>query len=746
MPRHRHTAFTLPGDPTDVHGRPVDQELLGQLLGAAREGCDPCVDRLLDKLAADPVATTRLVEVSCRIAAALDGELPRYMTDDDLIPPAPEFRRLARAGEAIHAECAEMTRTQRRAAARQALDFLFGHLQIARERGVHRAGVAGEGQTLPEACMDVGTLMTLWWTMAEAGSAAESATGEDGAQFPAPEALLLTDNGARAVALVLAAVFHHLATEAGVPADQITELAFTPAASVLSDPHRTARIVAAFDVPPPVADLADSLVARAERGDAPDDTELIAMLRSAAAVVIAAHAADCAAQKGHLRQGEYTIGDRAAQLRDARLAGQTMASVRPASERHRTFPQGRGFRQWEPIEGPPVGYPMDHRWQIGVDRILLRRWDRDVALWNDHLACEVRADPSTYRCETGLEVLHCPGCDRHENLLVEGRWGEELTVHCPCGVTATTMDEPEESSPTPGWGRHTLKRLILSAADPAYEARRLHREVAQYQKNQATIRRGPGYKGPTGEEVTLPDTIDPETDDLTGALTAVLQPQVPTRHEGHRLRLLLVEVSLALGTPAVRDSEDGRRLVEAVRALLADLRQHSARFAPTRRVLKQLREWRDAGGPADWRAAWACTVELAAVRRFTSDQISEGALTDGWASRTTAVYLIARTQGLAPYQVGLESVRALADPALGERDTDIPRRWEVRLRELGHDLDDPSDPVVAMWRHLRTARPPSRHPGAGQGPAFVEVLRLLDDLISRSLADDHVSGDTLVRG
>lgn len=133
-----HSGFEHGPDP---HGRPVDDTLLGQFVGAAFDGCQ-CQAALLNSVAEDAPTVARLVEVVCGITHEVMGGLPRNMIDEDEQGPvSAEFRRLARAGAddadlthaAMFALCAQMSSYERRAAADTATDLLIGHLAFGQE-------------------------------------------------------------------------------------------------------------------------------------------------------------------------------------------------------------------------------------------------------------------------------------------------------------------------------------------------------------------------------------------------------------------------------------------------------------------------------------------------------------------------------------------------------------------------------------------------------------------------------------
>ncbi len=133
---HRHAGFELPAGYADPAGRPVDHALLGDLVGAAFDGCRSCQAVLLPRLAADPATTARLVELACVAVQSTLGGLPAGLIRDDLPGLAsPAFRRLARAGldganDAMFRVCARMPVAERAAAADSAADLLIGQLAI----------------------------------------------------------------------------------------------------------------------------------------------------------------------------------------------------------------------------------------------------------------------------------------------------------------------------------------------------------------------------------------------------------------------------------------------------------------------------------------------------------------------------------------------------------------------------------------------------------------------------------------
>lgn len=133
---HAHEGFEIPDDFQDPGGRPVDHKMLGELIGAAYDGCTSCQDLLLTLLVEDPTTTARLVELACVSAHGMFGGLPASMTEEG-VPgtSSPEFRRMARAGldgenAAMFQVCEQMSPTERRAAANTALDTVIGQIAM----------------------------------------------------------------------------------------------------------------------------------------------------------------------------------------------------------------------------------------------------------------------------------------------------------------------------------------------------------------------------------------------------------------------------------------------------------------------------------------------------------------------------------------------------------------------------------------------------------------------------------------
>ncbi|MFE7130806.1 hypothetical protein ACFVIM_08105 [Streptomyces sp. NPDC057638] len=119
-------------------------------------------------------------------------------------------------------------------------------------------------------------------------------------------------------------------------------------------------------------------------------------------------------------------------------------------------------------------------------------------------------------------------------------------------------------------------------------------------------------------------------------------------------------------------------------------------------ITEQSRAWQGEGGPAEWTRAWDRTRELVDTRadRF-SESDTDAAQRDGISALATAIYITAQEQRVEPAAVAREAVDGLIRRRPGETDLDIVRRWEARLENLGHDVDEKADPVSACWQRLR---------------------------------------------
>ncbi|MBT2527437.1 hypothetical protein J7E91_18910 [Streptomyces sp. ISL-99] len=119
-------------------------------------------------------------------------------------------------------------------------------------------------------------------------------------------------------------------------------------------------------------------------------------------------------------------------------------------------------------------------------------------------------------------------------------------------------------------------------------------------------------------------------------------------------------------------------------------------------INEQTRTWQGEGGPAEWTRAWGRTRELISTRadRF-SESDSDGSHEEGISALATALYITAREQRIEAAAAPRQAVDDLMDPRPGETALGIVRRWEAHLENLGHDIDDKTDPVAARWQHLR---------------------------------------------
>ncbi|MFI0776242.1 hypothetical protein [Streptomyces sp. NPDC021212] len=689
MGAHEHRPVELPGGPVNAEGQTVNEPLLGALMGAAINGCTPCVDRLLEEVAADPACAVRLVEVSRLTGLRLNhGELPGFMTDDDDVsgPAAPEFKRLVRAvtaAEPVTEVCEQMTAADRRAAAGYAIELLVGQLTLANSIGFD------DEETLAQMCCAISALLVEWWLSTAPMARREFTEAWEQYVF-GHRAAGLPGNGVNALALVLGAVLHHQARQDRVSVQEVRTLVFTRVLPVLQEPEQVGAILSAFVAPPDTDDVTVPVkrFARSNR-------DFLAELCTFAQRTITMHLKDC---PHGLREQDHacTLAHRGPALDNS--AGAQVAASPSAGGRRVALPR-IGYREDEPVEDAPAGYGADHTWQINTDRILLQRWDADIARWNETISEESSISEPNYQHETGLETLACPACGSRGPFLAEGRWGDPLTLHCRCGVTIMSpLDAPPDDL-----GRRLLKRLIWCEADPAYAARRLMPPLTRYREREHQARASSWYRGPLDEDIALAEAIDLSGDDLIEALAAVLKPRMPERHGGHTLTLLLLQVLEALSAPAVRDTADGRELADAVRGLVTDLKTENERWAPTREpVVDRLRAWRAEGGPQVWQDAWLRTLEMA-DRHFARNRVGDGRITDGCAAVALAQYLLAREADTGVDQITIDDVRSLMPPGGADRNAaEIPRQWGARLQALGHDLDDTDDAVTRTWRHLCT--------------------------------------------
>jgi hypothetical protein len=127
-------------------------------------------------------------------------------------------------------------------------------------------------------------------------------------------------------------------------------------------------------------------------------------------------------------------------------------------------------------------------------------------------------------------------------------------------------------------------------------------------------------------------------------------------------------------------------------------------------IEEQLRVWQGEGGPGEWTRAWDRTRELISSRAARFDERdSDNTQQDGITALAVALYITAREQGIEPAAVPRHAVETLAARQPGETDSAVVRRWEAHLENLGHDLEDASDPVSARWRRLSVDHDPGEH-------------------------------------
>lgn len=126
-----------------------------------------------------------------------------------------------------------------------------------------------------------------------------------------------------------------------------------------------------------------------------------------------------------------------------------------------------------------------------------------------------------------------------------------------------------------------------------------------------------------------------------------------------------------------------------------------------------------------WKAALDRTIELVAPIWDGKEMVWDGPLlAHGGVALAMAIYIVAREQNIPVEQVTREQVESLYGP-WGTR---VPA-WEARLRALGVDLDDATDPMIAHWQKLIFDE---RHPdidpidlhdlGGREGPLLGEVF------------------------
>ncbi|WP_328485943.1 hypothetical protein [Streptomyces zaomyceticus] len=145
------------------------------------------------------------------------------------------------------------------------------------------------------------------------------------------------------------------------------------------------------------------------------------------------------------------------------------------------------------------------------------------------------------------------------------------------------------------------------------------------------------------------------------------------------------------------------------------------------------RQWQGEGGPEAWDEAWDRARELVTSRLSRFEPVGQsdwavGPAADKVGGLATAPYILALEQRVDPAAVTRRSVEDLLRHREGETDSAIARRWEAHLENLGHDVDDESDPVAVRWRVLRTEYEPNEDlhwddATCRRGPGLLEGLR-----------------------
>ncbi|MFC9067897.1 hypothetical protein [Streptomyces harbinensis] len=118
-------------------------------------------------------------------------------------------------------------------------------------------------------------------------------------------------------------------------------------------------------------------------------------------------------------------------------------------------------------------------------------------------------------------------------------------------------------------------------------------------------------------------------------------------------------------------------------------------------VIDHLRALQHEGGdgPELWQAAWDRAIDLLAQLWPDATLGWDGdAKANGGAGLAAGLYLVARERDTTPADVTRDDIQALIADS---HDLAIVDRWATRLRALGHDPEDPDDPIAIRWRHLR---------------------------------------------
>jgi hypothetical protein len=115
-------------------------------------------------------------------------------------------------------------------------------------------------------------------------------------------------------------------------------------------------------------------------------------------------------------------------------------------------------------------------------------------------------------------------------------------------------------------------------------------------------------------------------------------------------------------------------------------------------LLDELRIWRAADGPPEWHDALDRVSGWFEPLWQGVDTSWDGfILLDGAAALALALYITAREHDIPVERVTREQVERLREP----RGWDRVAAWEAKLLTLGHDPDDPHDPVSIRWRRQR---------------------------------------------
>lgn len=155
-------------------------------------------------------------------------------------------------------------------------------------------------------------------------------------------------------------------------------------------------------------------------------------------------------------------------------------------------------------------------------------------------------------------------------------------------------------------------------------------------------------------------------------------------------------------------------------------------------IIDRTRAWQGVGGPDHWDRAWDRVRDLLAARpSHFGDNDSDQSQEDGTAALATALYIVAMDEGTDPAAVPRRAVESLRARRDGESDLAVLQRWEAHLVNLGHDVEDSSDPVSARWQRLRIDYDEQRHADlywddslARHGFAFTAISYLLSSHVA----------------